>query len=81
MWLTKKSGFMEKRGVEPATQGLQGKKKTFCGFPGYKRQVCLRFVCWLYDWNTQRFTVSGFMEKPGIETATSSLHGIGLSLF
>ena len=27
------------------------------------RQVGLRFVCWLYDGNTQRLTECGFMEK------------------
>ena len=28
------SGFMEKLGIEPATPGLQGKKKLFVAFPG-----------------------------------------------
>ena len=41
--------------------------------------VGLRFVCWFYDGNTQRPTVSGFMEKPGTEPATPGLQDTGLS--
>ena len=56
-------------------------KKLFVAFLGINKfhWVGLRFVCWFYDWNTQRLTVSGFMKKPVIEPATSGLHGIGLS--
>ena len=35
--------------------------------------VGLRFLCWFYEGNTQRLTESDFMEKPGIEPATSGL--------
>ena len=37
-------------------------------------------VCVLYDGNTQRFTESGFMEKPEIEPATPGLQSIGLPI-
>ena len=43
------------------------------------RRVGLRLVCWFYDGNSQRLTKSGFMEKSGIEPATSGLQDIGLS--
>ena len=36
------------------------------------------YVCLLYDGSTRRLTESGFMEKPGIEPATSGLRGIAL---
>ena len=42
-------------------------------------RVGLRFVCWFYVGNTQRLTESGFMEKPGIKSATPGLQDIGLS--
>ena len=63
------SGFMEKPGIEPATPGLQDiglSPTTFCGFPGYKPVPpgWFKIVCWFYVGNTQRFTESGFMEKP-----------------
>ena len=41
------------------------------------RQVGLRFVCWFYDGNTRRLTESGFMEKLGIELATTGLQDLG----
>ena len=52
----------------------------FCGFPRYKPVPPDRFkiVCWFYDWNNQKLTKSGFMEKPGIEPGTPGLQGIGL---
>ena len=36
-------------------------------------------MCLLYDGSTWRLTESGFMEKPGIEIATTGLQDIGLS--
>ena len=82
---------MEKLGIEPATPGLQGialipfttaagVKKIFLAFLGLNQfcQVCLRYVCWFHDGNTQRLTQSGFMEKPEIEPATPGLQGIAL---
>ena len=42
------------------------------------RRAGVRFVCWFYVVNPQRLTVSGFMEKTGIEPATPGLQDIGL---
>ena len=88
-WLTE-SSFMEKPEIEPATSGLQdiGLSPTlrrllilFAAFLGINqfRRVGLRFVRWFYCGNTQWLTESSFMEKPGIEPATSGLQDIGLS--
>ena len=77
------SGFMESPRIKPATRGLQGiglSPTPFCGFPGYKPvppgwfKTCVGF----YNGNAQRLTESGFMEKPGIESATPGLPGIAL---
>ena len=56
-------------------------KKHFVAFLGIHqfRRIGLRYGCWFYDGNTQMLTESGFMEKPGIESATPGLQGIGLS--
>ena len=60
---------LEKLGIESATPCLQGivliHYILFVAFLGRSqfRQVGLRFVCWLYDGNTQRLTECGFMEK------------------
>ena len=57
-------------------------KELFVAFLGSNQfcRVGLSFVCWFYYGNTQRLTESGFMEKPGIESASPGLQGIGLSL-
>ena len=77
-----KSGFMEKPGIEPATPGLQGKKKTFCGFSMGRNQYWAGRVydlCVYYMTGTpEGSTKIGFMKKPGIETATPGLQGIAL---
>ena len=67
---------MEKPGIEPATPGLQGKKR-FCGFPWYKPEpagwfkICVGFITGTPEGSTE----SGFMEKPEIEPATTGSQG------
>ena len=60
----------EKPGIEPATP-----KKLFVAFLGINQflRIGFRFVCWFYVGHTQRLTQSGFMEKPGIKSATPGL--------
>ena len=71
----------EKPGIEPATPGLQGKKK-FCGFSMGRNQYWAGRVydlCVYYMTGTpEGSTESGFMENPGIEPATPGLQGIAL---
>ena len=71
-WFTRLSTY-------PLHHGGWG-KNFFVAFLGLN-QFCwvgLRYVCWFHDGNTQRLTESGFMEKPGIESATPGLQGIAL---
>ena len=85
------NGFMEKPGIEPATPGLQGialihyttgvfPSKTFCGFPGCKPvlpgwfKICVGFITGTPKGSPKVV----FMEKPGIEPATTGLQGIAL---
>ena len=57
---------------------FRGLNKTFCGSPGYKPVLPGWFkICVLvFNGNTQRLTESGFMEKPGIELATTGLQDL-----
>ena len=58
-------------------------KNTFCGFSMGSNQywagriydMCVLF----YDGSIRRLIESGFMEKPGIESATPGLQDIGIS--
>ena len=91
--LTESCFLIEKPGIEPATPGLQGialihyttgasPKKTFCGFSMGRNQywagrvydLCVYYITGTPEGSTE----SGFMEKPGIETATPGLQGIAL---
>ena len=69
------SGSMEKekRGIEPATPGLQG---IFVAFLGIKQNSRAGLdLCWFYVGNTLLLTKSGFTEKPRIKPATPGLQG------
>ena len=61
---------------------IKKKRKTFCGFSMGRNQYWARRVydlCVYYMTGTpEGSTESGFMEKPGIEPATSGLQGIAL---
>ena len=69
------SSFMEKPGIEPATQ----KKKLFVAFPWVETSTGPGFMICVFINMTgtpEGSTESGFMEKPGIEPATPGLQGI-----
>ena len=70
------SGFMEKPGIEPATQK---KPKLFVAFPWVETSTGPGLMICVFINMTgtpEGSTESGFMEKPGIEPATPGLQGI-----